>query len=196
MSGIELVSAPEIREKPPFIVSDLNLGNENSIGCFRRPFSYVSEMDQVPIHNWNLTVGENEEVIFLGKVRDGPVAAPAPEFPTRLNGRITFVQDSHNEEMPGTAPFVRLSHRGVEFLCIHNPADAPGDFDGWIIHSYQHNNNLKEFPFIDFPGRRINVSIELTGYRPVSLDTILSYIKNPGSNDRLEMMPVAGPAKK
>jgi calcineurin-like phosphoesterase family protein len=190
LSGIELISAPGTREKPPFVVSDLHLGHGNSIMYCRRPFSYTSEMDKVLIHNWNLTIGEDEEVIFLGDFMYGPVAAPASEYLSHLNGRITFVRGNHDDEVPGTVPFVRVSHGGEDFLCIHTPADAPPDFAGWIIHGHHHNNNLKEYPFIDFVHRWINVSIELTGYRPVSLDTILSYIKNRGNHDTLEIMPV------
>jgi hypothetical protein len=40
-----------------------------------------------------------------------------------------------------------------------------------------HNNDLKEYPFINFKEKRINVSAEVIGYRPVSLRRIAALIR-------------------
>ncbi|MDP3443476.1 MAG: hypothetical protein Q8T08_11520, partial [Ignavibacteria bacterium] len=53
----------------------------------------------------------------------------------------------------------------------------PKDFDGWIIHGHHHNNNTEWFPFFCPEKKRINVSVELVKYQPVSLDFIVSLIK-------------------
>ena len=50
-------------------------------------------------------------------------------------------------------------------------------FTGWIVHGHYHNNDLEQFPFINFGDRRVNVSCELTRYRPVSLETIHTLIR-------------------
>ncbi len=47
-----------------------------------------------------------------------------------------------------------------------------------MIHGHHHNNDLKNYPFINFEKRRINVSAELVKYQPVSLFDLFTIIKN------------------
>lgn len=81
----------------------------------------------------------------------------------------------------------------LDFLFIHDPADTPPDFGGWTIHGHAHNNNIREYPFIDFIHRRVNVSTEMTGYRPVSLKAIYGYIEGGSGSDRIDIMPMVLP---
>jgi calcineurin-like phosphoesterase family protein len=193
ISGIEMVSHLKPAETPPFVVSDLHLGHENIIKYCRRPFSSAAEMDEVLINNWNRVVHGSEEVLFLGDLRYGPGAAPRDEYLGKLAGNITFVKGNHDEEGPDQLPYAKKRFGGVEFLFIHDPEQAPADHPGWIIHGHAHNNDIREFPFVDFIHRRVNVSIEMTGYRPVSLTTILGYIRGGGECDRIDIMPVVPP---
>ena len=78
----------------------------------------------------------------------------------------------------------------MDFLFIHDPADAPPEFGGWTVHGHAHNNNIREYPFIGFIRRRVNVSTEMTGYRPVSLKTIIGYIKAGTGTERMDTMPM------
>jgi len=70
-----------------------------------------------------------------------------------------------------------LEHGGLRFCLVHDPADAPEQFEGWVIHGHHHNNNLLNYPFINFESRRINVSAEVLGYLPVSLNHICNLIQ-------------------
>ncbi|HTY15566.1 MAG TPA: 2'-5' RNA ligase family protein [Methanoregulaceae archaeon] len=189
ISGIELVGPPKSPKAPPFVVSDLHLGHENIIKYCRRPFSSAAEMDEVLINNWNRVVGSNDEVLFLGDLRYGPTAAPPAEYLGKLAGRITYIRGNHDEDTPGQVSSVEKKTGGLDLLFIHDPAGAPPDYDGWIIHGHAHNNNIREYPFIDFIHRRVNVSIEMTGYRPVSLSTILGYIARKGQRARIDLLP-------
>jgi calcineurin-like phosphoesterase family protein len=53
----------------------------------------------------------------------------------------------------------------------------PREFKGWIIHGHHHNNHPNIFPFFDPEKKRVNVSVELVKYQPVSLDYIHSLIQ-------------------
>ena len=194
IAGIELASPPEPAEKPPFVVSDLHLGHENIIRYCRRPFSSAAEMDEVLINNWNRVVGSADEALFLGDLRYGPAAAPSTEYLGKMAGSITLVRGNHDEDLPGQVPFVEKKIGGLDLLFIHDPGAAPPDHNGWIIHGHAHNNNIREFPFVDYIHRRVNVSIEMTGYRPLSLSTILGYIGNRGERDRIDVMPMGADA--
>ena len=112
----------------------------------------------------------------------------------KMAGRITFVRGNHDEELPGQVPFVEKKAGGLDLLFIHDPGSAPPDYNGWIIHGHAHNNNIREFPFVDYIHRRVNVSVEMTGYRPLSLSTILGYINNRGERDRIDFMPMGAEA--
>ncbi|RPH71701.1 hypothetical protein EHM76_06110, partial [bacterium] len=170
LAGLEIVSLNRPPDKPPFIISDLHLGHNNIIRYCRRPFSNAGEMDRVLISNWNRTVGEHDEILYLGDFRYGPETPPSSEYRHHMNGRITFIRGNHDMDIEDALPSLQVVFNGEKFLFIHNPDDAPEGFDGWVVHGHYHNNNLEKYPYINIGDRRVNVSCELTGYRPVSLD--------------------------
>ncbi len=169
-------------------------------GYCSRPFvpADVAEMDRVLVANWNYCVGPKDRVYFLGDLRYGRDARPDAEYRVLLNGNITFVAGNHDTSFStATVPTADLTFDGIRFLLVHNPVEAPADFDGWIIHGHHHNNDLRGFPFIDFTKRRINVSAEVLGYSPVSLREICRIIRElAGSGEprllRYPYVPVSG----
>jgi calcineurin-like phosphoesterase family protein len=194
LAGLELATHPEPLEKPPFILSDLHLGHYNIIRYCRRPFSNAGEMDRVLIGNWNQIIGEADEVIYLGDLRYSPEAPPSSEYLTRMNGRVTMIRGNHDADIPDAIPYLRINYNGDEFLFIHDPGDAPPGFTGWVVHGHYHNNDVEHFPFINVETRHVNVSCELTGYRPVSLETIHTLIREYSDLGNLAIMPGAGGA--
>jgi len=142
-------------------------------------------MDTVLIHNWNLTVGDNAQVYHLGDLRYGKGAPPVSGYLDQLRGRAVFIKGNHDEEMPGWVKSAEIVHSGIRFFLVHDPADAPVGFDGWVIHGHHHNNELRDFPFMDFTNQRINVSAEVIGYVPVSLGEICSYIHENAHRDKI-----------
>jgi calcineurin-like phosphoesterase family protein/2'-5' RNA ligase len=163
-----------------FLIADLHLGHANIIRYCSRPFvpADVAEMDRVLVANWNYCIGPKNRVYFLGDLRYGRDARPEAEYRTLLNGNVTFVAGNHDTPVsPDTVPVAYLTCDGIRFLLVHDPADAPENFDGWIIHGHHHNNDLRGFPFLDGTRRRINVSAEVIGYSPVSMREICQIIR-------------------
>jgi calcineurin-like phosphoesterase family protein len=171
-----------------FFAADLHLGHANIIRYCCRPFlpTDVREMDDVLISNWNATVTPKSQVYFLGDLRYGRSAPPAQEYLRRLNGRITGIAGNHDEDIIGWERHATLTFRDMEFFLVHDPADAPRDFAGWVIHGHHHNNNLQDYPFISFSERRVNVSAEVIGYVPVSLEEICRVIHEHEASGNLE----------
>jgi len=161
-----------------FLISDLHLGHANIIRYCARPFFFpdIREMDHVLIKNWNYTISPANRVYYLGDLIYGRGGASAEFYRNKLRGRITFIQGNHDIRKPGGPPQTILEHSGLRFCLVHDPADAPEGFEGWVIHGHHHNNNLRWYPFINFECRRINVSAEVLGYVPVTLDHICSLI--------------------
>ena len=188
-AGIEPAKTPPPGDTSPFIASDLHLGHGNIIRYCRRPFSSTEEMDRVLMENWNRTVSPEDEVIYLGDLRYGRDAMPASVYRKHLHGKITWVRGNHDEEMPEAARTFILRYLEEEYCFVHDPADAPPGFGGWVIHGHHHNNDLKHHPLIDILNKRINASIELTGYRPVRLLELCRLCQEYRDRGFLEMIP-------
>ncbi len=162
-----------------FVIADLHLGHANIIRYCSRPFSFPdsSEMDHVLIKNWNYSVSPKTRIYCLGDLRYGAGAESATHYRKRLRGDVVFIRGNHDEAEPGTLLSLETEYENRRFLLIHDPADAPPGYDGWIIHGHHHNNDLRRFPFMNFSERRINVSAEVIGYRPISMREIAQRIR-------------------
>lgn len=159
-----------------FFIADLHLGHANIIRYCRRPFPDVATMDRILVRNWNLRIRPSDRVFFLGDLAYGPGVKTAEEYLSGLSGRIRFIRGNHDREIPGMAGSDVLECGGLKFFLVHDPSEAPEDFRGWVIHGHHHNNQTREFPFLDTGNRRVNVSAELIGYVPLSLDELLTLI--------------------
>ena len=179
-TGFELTTRKPDQGGEVFLISDLHLGHANIIRYCSRPFLFsdVAEMDRVLIDNWNYVILPESRVYYLGDFRYGKHARSINDYRKKLTGNITFIKGNHDDVELGAVPSSTLDYKGLTFLLVHNPADAPQDFKGWVIHGHHHNNNLHHYPFINREKRRINVSAEVIGYTPVGLDEICSLIQS------------------
>ena len=177
-SGFERLDPLPSLPEDIYLIADLHLGHANIIRYCSRPFliSDVLEMDHVLIKNWNYTISPLNRVYYLGDLRYGKDALPALQYRQKLKGHITFIAGNHDDQEMGVVPSSQLDYCGFRFLLLHDPAHSQLAFDGWVIHGHHHNNNLRQYPFIDFENRRINVSAEVIGYMPVNLKEICDLI--------------------
>ncbi len=161
-----------------FFISDTHFDHKNIIKYAHRPFSNIKEMNRTIKKNWNSIVGEKDTVYFLG---DWSFGKKARYWMRRLNGYIFPIRGSHDKDEL-SSKFLEselLLANGYTFLLTHNPGDKEtietnkGRYD-WLIHGHVHNNKMDRYPFINGEQKTINVSVELTNYRPVSLDFLLS----------------------
>jgi calcineurin-like phosphoesterase family protein len=122
----------------------------------------------------------------LGDLTFGRDARPAEYWLPKLNGKIHFIRGNHEEDVKNSREYAILNHKDHLFLLVHDPNHLSIDWDGWVIHGHTHNNDMKNYPFINGEKKTINVSTELTNYRPVSLDYLLSL--DLDSIERMDMM--------
>jgi len=172
---MELIQSQQHAAKSVFVISDLHLNHENIISYCKRPFDSVREMNRVLIKNWNYIVKPDDTVYFVGDMALGN----SDKFIEKLNGNIYFIWGNHDvtDDVDSMYESLPLSYKGIEFLFVHDPVMAPAGFEGWIIHGHHHNNQPNIYPFFDPEKKRVNVSVELVKYQPVSLDYIVSLIK-------------------
>ncbi len=175
-----------------FLSSDLHLDHVNIIHYCARPFasSNVNEMNEVLLDNWNNIVGSNE-VYFLGDLSFGKEARPAGYWLERLKGKINFIRGRHDVDIRDAKEYQMVKNGRYTFLLVHDPDRLPIDWNGWIIHGHKHNNDMKNYPFINGDKKTINISPELVNYRPVSADFLSSLKLNSIKRmDTIDSIPV------
>jgi calcineurin-like phosphoesterase family protein len=165
-----------------YVVSDLHLDHANIIDYCDRPFEDVDEMNDRLVANWNDVVDPTDTVLFGGDLTVSTEFSDFQQWIDRLNGSIRFVLGNHDTTIvPGldgisVCEHYQFTFRDVPFLCVHDPADAPSNWDGWVLHGHHHNNWPDEYPFVDHEERRVNVSVELIEYTPIRMSDLLECI--------------------
>lgn len=164
-----------------FITSDLHLGHANIIKYCKRPFKDVHEMNKTLVYNWNSTIRKDDIVYFLGDLAYGRNSF-TDSWLHKLNGKITFLKGNHDE----SSSIRMLDHyftefEGIKFYLTHDPANVPETWNGWVIHGHVHNNSRdydmqRKYPYINYDKKTVNVSVELTNYKPLRLSTITKQI--------------------
>jgi len=164
--------------KGPFVTADHHFGHTGIIDFCARPFCSgdVDTMDAVLTANWNGVVSPDDEVWFLGDLTHKADPETVRRYLEGLNGRIVPVRGNHDTAFPEWPESRELSCGDLRFFCIHNPKYAPADFDGWVLHGHTHNSRLDDYPFLDPVKRTVNVGVEVTGYRPVSVPFLCEVI--------------------
>ena len=164
-----------------YLVSDLHLGHEDVFEYTDRPFGSVAEMNRRLLSGWNDAVGDGDEVVFLGDFAVPSEPTTIRRWLGQLAGDIVFVAGDHDDGVGRTRAVsardaFEFAAGGYRFHCVHDPADAPPGWDGWVVHGHHHDRRLREFPFLDPNARRINVSVELLGYEPIPVAELLEYV--------------------
>jgi calcineurin-like phosphoesterase family protein len=178
-TGLEHRDPEQTHPDDVFLIADLHLGHANIIRYCSRPFLFSDsrEMDHVLIKNWNYTIGPKTRIYCLGDLRYGTEAEPVAHYRKRLRGDIVLIRGNHDDQEAATVTSLETEYEDLKFFLVHDPAEAPSGYNGWIIHGHHHNNDLRHYPFMNFTGRRVNVSAEVIGYKPVSLHEIVQRIR-------------------
>ncbi len=178
--------------KRTFAISDLHLDHTNIIKYCERPFQSAEEMNRIIIKNWNETVRQDDVVYFLGDMSFGRGSRKIDYWKDKLNGNISFIIGGHDrsKEIKFSDIFV-LWYRGNRFLLIHDPKSVPEKLEGWVIHGHCHNNDLKNYPFINGKKKTINVSVEVISYKPLDMDKLFELdFKNIDIMETVDSKPV------
>lgn len=161
-----------------YFIADTHFYHENIIRHCNRPFSSIEEMHENIIRNWNITVSKHDTVFHLGDF--SMVRSNQFDFGgvyRLLNGTKYLVRGNHD-------------HKRTERLFTMSFEDVTirvGKTKLRLRHIYGHDMDYKQtgvFPVFGHYHNTFNpnaeefgggacVSVELTGYRPVSAYEIL-----------------------
>ncbi len=172
-TGQQLLEPAFEKDASIYLIGDLHLDHENIIKYCARPFADVEEMNDVLLNNWNYSIKENDKVYYLGDLVFGKSSRKPSYWKPLLKGDIEFIQGNHDRKLGGAKESEILDYGGERFLLCHYPK-RPAGWDGWLVHGHTHNNDLRNYPFINGEKKTINVSVELIGYKPLSMEKLLA----------------------
>jgi calcineurin-like phosphoesterase family protein len=166
--------------KEIYVISDTHFGHANILefttndGKKCREFASVEEMDECIVTRWNEVVRQQDIVYHLGDVA---MKRKSIAIVGRCNGHKRLITGNHDIfEMKDYLPFFKkiMGFRKIEELILtHIPIHPESLRHNWInVHGHVHNN----VPRNHYGPRYINVSVEVTDYRPVHIDVLRQLI--------------------
>jgi calcineurin-like phosphoesterase family protein len=174
-----------------FLISDTHLDDPHILDKSPRSFDDIAEMNELIVQNWKKTVNESDSVLFGGDLAHSGIDKEGfYKWVYELGSIGCILRGNHDpyersELSDASLPIVeseKFTYCGFKFYCCHKYSGIPGEFDGWSIHGHHHHKR----PFIDTEHQRVNISVDVLGYKPISLDEVIQYIKQ---EDSLEERP-------
>lgn len=169
-----------------WFISDHHFFHENILkftgddGKRIRPeFSTVDEMNWSMVESWNNIVKPQDKVWHLGDVafKTSERAAELDNLLQKLHGHKRMLAGNHDNLK---SPVLQKHFEKIElwkgfsdegFTCSHIPLRLESLRDGNVcVHGHIHQNLMKEKGYI-------NVCVEVRGYTPVHMDTIIQEVR-------------------
>lgn len=162
-----------------YFIADTHFSDENIRRYENRPFADVRQMNAALIANWNKVVTETDEVYVLGDFGElGDVLAS-------LNGMKYLVKGNHDTESNEyyrQAGFTEVYDKPVIldnfWILSHEPLYVCENMPYANIFGHVHNSPL----YRDYSSQHYCVSVERTGYTPVSFEKVVELVKNGKGN--------------
>jgi calcineurin-like phosphoesterase family protein len=192
-------------QKKIFFGSDTHFGHANIIRLCNRPFSNIYEHDETLISNYNKKVSDNDDYYFLGDFAYKCSRFKVEEILRRLNGKIHVILGNHDKsildaiesgllddlldngklEIYGLKSILEDRTLSISktlyidnqtiFMSHYQCSSYPHAFRN-AIHLFGHQHYEVKSPY-----RKINVSVDATGFSPISYEEILQRLANSKS---------------
>ncbi|TKX84681.1 hypothetical protein EXE43_17595 [Halorubrum sp. SS5] len=167
-----------------YLISDTHFNDSEILGSSPRDFDNISDMNQTLLQNWNNTVSESDSVLFGGDLGHSDISKQefwnwlykvnSTELVLRGNhDPYTRSELDHTEFPISFKETFEFSHDSFDFCYSHKFSGIPDDFEGWHIHGHVHHKQ----PFLEIDTKRINVSADVLGYHPISLEELINAIE-------------------
>ena len=174
----------DVKEEDPhrtWFLSDTHFDHVNIIKYCNRPFDTIQEMNDALLRNWKETIAPEDLVFFLGDMAFGRGSREARWWLKQLTGRIVYIKGSHDSGIRPTSSSLRtlavhhelmIDTSSIPLWLIHDPYGNFMRREEWCVHGHTHNLT----PRMDPQRRRFNVGVDVCGFKPTSLATILNAI--------------------
>ena len=164
-----------------YFISDTHFHHSNIIKYCNRPFKDINEMHETIISNWNSIITKDDIVYHLGDFclsNDDEIKS----IFNRLNGNKILIRGNHarkSVKFYENIGFEVLTHAPIvldeyKSMLSHVPLPDVKIKDGNInLHGHIHNKKISDdYPKNYSENRHINLSVDSTDFKPVSLGEI------------------------
>lgn len=170
-----------------YYIADCHFGDEKVIDFSYRPFGSVEEMDEKLIENWNKTVNDWDDVYIVGDLCHR--TKDVERYLSRLNGRLHLICGNHDDAIVSNPQLHRyfkditnylvIKDRSHRIVLFHYPMlEWDGYFYGtWHIYGHIHNHPSITQEHAAKLCKALNCGADLTGFRPVTFDELVSINK-------------------
>ncbi len=162
-----------------WFVSDTHFNHNNIIAFGERPFHSYVEMNKTMIENWNKRVKPGDTVYHLGDfglhnrvlIEEG---WGLERIFNSLNGDKILIKGNHDKGPVKKLPWKEIHDDLIirndlgNFLLTHKPT-VLREFNGVILCGHIHQQFI-------YQGNNLNMSVEVWGYQPVTLEEIKNRI--------------------
>lgn len=162
-----------------YFISDTHFYHSNIMKYCNRPFKDINEMNETIIHNWNKVVTNDDTIYHLGDFCLSNDDEMKNIF-NRLNGNKILIRGNHDRKsvkfyedigfkVLKCAPIILDDY---QLMLSHVPLPDSKILDGYInLHGHIHNKKISDnYPKNYSENKHINLSVDVTNYKLVSLD--------------------------
>jgi len=164
-----------------FFISDCHFEHFNIIKYCNRPFLNLDYMNEALIERWNKKVKPGDLVYHIGDfyMSRNPEAKGHRYYQFILNGDIVHIRGNHDKNNGVKTLITKciMNVGGKKAFVTHRPphseAEIPHGCDFCIcghVHQVYKHKWVGDIPVI-------NVSVDVWGFEPVSLLSIMKYLK-------------------
>ena len=175
-----------------YFTSDLHLGHKAIIHMQNRPFDSVDEMNEVLIDNINRIVMPNDKIYFLGDMAHHIPFEERDRLIKKIRCRNRYLIIGNHDLRGGDGEagydpalfiwmkqYTKESLSGNRIIMMHYPILSWDKMHGGSIMLHGHIHAGPEYNEKNIKDgiRRFDVGVDANDYKPVSIDTILSWSK-------------------
>lgn len=160
-----------------YFVADTHFSDENILRYENRPFENVNEMNSIMIENWNKVVKDEDEVYVLG---DFGAVKQETSVLKQLKGIKYLVKGNHDvksNDYYRQAGFKEVYDYPIIienfWILSHEPLYVNSNMPYANLFGHVHNSPI----FKTYSNQHYCVSVERTGYMPVSFESIMAKVK-------------------
>jgi calcineurin-like phosphoesterase family protein len=159
-----------------YFTSDQHFGHAAARGFYGRPFASTADMDDQMIAHWNSVVSPIDELWHLGDFAVRQPPERISDLLERLHGQMYLVAGNNDssavKESSGwlsVQDYAEVNIDSVRLVLCHYPFRSWRDMAKGAINLHGHSHGrLKRMP------RQFDVGVDAWGFRPVTLDELLS----------------------
>ena len=168
--------------------ADTHFGHGGALGLFRRPFPSVAAMDEALALAWNAAVAPSDTVWHLGDVAVRAKPERVAHLLARLNGAKHLIAGNNDGDATracagwaSVRDYAEIELDGRRLVLCHYPLRSWNGMAKGALNLHGHSHG-RMAPLT----RQFDVGVDVWGFRPVGLETLLASRRRRTSAGRLE----------